>query len=152
MNIQSTIVVLASLAIASCTHVPRHDHDRGGHGMRGDDVGISRDANEPEVEVKNDVIAIVDQEPIFIPATYTNKHITWKLKGSSGYYFDRVDGIVVSPEKDSGVVSFTCAPVGSSDKPRHFRCDNAGRPGWYKYKIHVKGPADIRVDPWIRNS
>lgn len=152
-------LVLATLLLASCAQQPGGPGwDGGGPGMRGGGphmmAGGPRflrgNPNFPNVEVVNDEIIVVDQEPVFMPRNYVDKKISWQLPNGGPYKFDHDRGIVVEGEKTSGHVAFTdCKP---EQNDYRFVCKNDGTAGWYKYTIRVVGPANIPpLDPFIRN-
>ncbi len=148
MTIRLIVIAAVTASLAGCGPHWRHESTQSGD-VPPDSIRIwGAKANTPQVEIVNDAVVVVDQEPIFIPANYIDKKITWEIvPANSRYTFVSVR---VEAEKDSGVVAFTeCAVIGSGKKAK---CENNGKPGKYKYTIKVAGPADVpELDPWIWN-
>lgn len=137
MRLRHFLIVAAAAAAASCTSMPPFDRHGPGN------------PNFPRVEVRDDAIIVVDQEPIFIPKGLADKSIEWRLSPHSRYRFP-ANGVVVEPEEKTRHVAFKDCGVKADG--RHFRCTNDGTPGRYKYTIRVTGPERIEpLDPWIRN-
>lgn len=155
------ITLLTALLLASCAmHVggpgrqgPGPETGGAGPGMHmmgGGPRLFRANPNFPNVEVVNDLIIVVDQEPVFMPANFTDKKISWQLPNGGPYKFDHDRGITVEREKTTGHAAFTeCKP---EQNDYRFVCKNDGTTGWYKYTIRVVGPANIPpLDPFIRN-
>jgi hypothetical protein len=146
MKVRWIVVAVVTASLVGCS-----PHWRPGSTQSGD---VPSDAvrswgakpNTPQVEIVNDAVIVVDQEPIFIPGSYIDKKVTWEIvPANSRYTFESV-----RVDADSGVVAFTdCAVIASGKKAK---CENNGKPGKYKYTIKVTGPAAVpELDPWIWN-
>lgn len=104
--------------------------------------------NKPKVEVINDAVIVVDQEPIYIPRNYVDKSITWEIVPSPSPY--SIAAVSVEAEATTKRIALTNCRVLEGGK--RARCENTGDEGKYKYTISVSGPARIDpLDPWIWN-
>ena len=144
MRILSGVLALVTIALAACA--PR----MATQGTESTEIvrAWGSKPNSPQVEVVNDAVIIVDQEPIFIPGNYVNKDITWEIVPPNSRY--AFDSIRVEPDKN-GTIAFpsSCTLLADGKKAKG---PNNGREGKVKYTIKVTGPATVpELDPWIWN-
>ena len=145
MRVASGIIVLVAASLVSCAHHHRH-HPRASV-VEGDARQWGARPNTPQVEIVNNQVIIVDQEPIFIPRHFVDKRITWELVPSGSPY------VFVSVTVDAEIETkerafFDCAVIAGG---KRVKCENNGTPGKYKYTLRVRGPATLELDPWIMN-
>ena len=74
MRIAPLLLALSAALLSSCAgwHGSKHVHPQGGA------VEAAR-ANKPKIEVVDDAVIVIDQEPIFIPRNFIDKSITWEI-------------------------------------------------------------------------
>lgn len=144
MRILSGVLALVTIALAACA--PR----MATQGTETTEIlrAWGSKPNSPKVEVVNDAVVIVDQEPIFIPGNYVDKKITWEIVPANSKY--KFESVRVENEAATNAQAFTdCAVIADGKKAK---CENNGTPGKYKYTIKVTGPATVpELDPWIWN-
>ncbi len=143
MRIAPLLLALSAALLASCAgwHGSKHVHPQ--------QLTVERaKPNTPKVEVINDAVIVVDQEPIYIPRNYIDKSITWEIVPSTSPY--SIAAVSVDAEATTKRIALTNCRVLEGGKKA--RCENTVDEGKYKYTISVSGPARIDpLDPWIWN-